>query len=171
MSSDTSELPYPIPAQHSIFVLDLACIKSGTLIQKVGTSTPVLYNFNKLFKANNGRFFASPFKWLIYLKNENFEYNLNATFAKVDILVDSDVNLAMFSDNNTAILQKIYKRRRALPIIFENFANWTQEEGIEEAENFERVTARRRRNLDGLILNTCIVITNKDTLNHLTDKR
>ncbi|XP_049823904.1 uncharacterized protein LOC109603282 [Aethina tumida] len=122
-------------------------------------------------QANNGRFFASPFKWVIYIKNENFEYNLNATFAKVDILVDSDVTLAMFSDNNTATLQKIYKRRRALPIIFENFANWTQEEGIEEVENFERVTARRRRNLGGLILNTCIVITNKDTLNHLTDKR
>lgn len=58
----------------------------------------------------------------------------------------------------------------ASELIFESFGSWEGKAGLNITEK-EPITAKRRKNLVGTTLNTCIVITNNDTFNHLTDKR
>nr|AUF73086.1 ionotropic receptor [Anoplophora chinensis] len=47
---------------------------------------------------------------------------------------------------------------------------WTKNEGFSD-NGFEKNTARRRQDLKGTKLNTCLVITQKNSLYHLIDKR
>nr|QNH68025.1 ionotropic receptor 1 [Apriona germarii] len=67
-------------------------------------------------------------------------------------------------------MRKLYKTRINSSINIEEMGFWTKNQGYSDY-GFEKNTARRRGNLKGTKLNTCLVITNKDTLNHLTDKK
>lgn len=121
---------------------------------------------NTVFQANEHNRFSFPQKWIFpHTKplSEMKEY-----FRKLDILVDSDVNLLEININGTATLRKIY--RLHYDLLVEPIGYWNKDDGFKNIE-IEQITTRRRNNLKGLILNTCIVITNNDTLNHLTDKR
>lgn len=83
-------------------------------------------------------------------------------------MVNSDVNLLQNYKNGTTILRKIYRLHDNIQV--EPIGYWNKDEGFNNFE-IEEITIRRRTNLKGISLNTCIVITNNDSLNHLTDKR
>lgn len=111
------------------------------------------------------KLFASPYRWIVTSARDTKEEIIHL-FEKIDILVDSDVTIV--TQNYT--LMKTYKITRNTPLIFEQFGFWGKKVGLHITER-EPIIARRRKDLLGISLNTCIVITNNDTLNHLTDKR
>lgn len=92
-------------------------------------------------------------------------------FSNLDILVDSDVLFATQNKQESYILNKIYKMaEQSSSITIEDMGNWDTGLGLTITEE-ETIVARRRKNLMGTVLNTCIVITNNDSMRHLTDKR
>lgn len=54
--------------------------------------------------------------------------------------------------------------------VHEFFGQWNLRDGIQDNRP-SRILSRRRRNLHGHLLGVSMVVTNNDTLNHLTDYR
>ncbi|XP_056633934.1 ionotropic receptor 75a-like [Diorhabda sublineata] len=141
------------PTNKNLFILNLECENSTEFLRK----------------SNQLNYFASPYKWLIFHSkplNETIEKN----FKNLDILIDSDVTLCQNLHNDTVAVTKIFKYRSNYPIEIENAGYWTKNGGYNDLD-MEKIAVRRRRNMKGATLNTCVVVTNNDTLNHLTDKR
>lgn len=67
------------------------------------------------------------------------------------------------------LIQQIYRVDVSMPLILEHFGN------IENGQFTDgrriQITSRRRQNLLGLHLKASMVVTNNDTLNHLSDYR
>lgn len=70
---------------------------------------------------------------------------------------------------NSFMIQQFYRIEMAMPMIVENFGRITN--GIFIDYRSTSITSRRRSNLFGLRLNASMVITDNDTMNHLTDYR
>lgn len=70
---------------------------------------------------------------------------------------------------NSFEVQQFYRIGMARPMIVENFGRITNDVFIDYRDT--PITSRRRSNLCGLKLNASMVITDNDTLNHLTDYR
>lgn len=122
-------------------------------------------------QADKLKFFQSPFRWIFYdFSDKETEVLAEEFFSKINILVDSDVTLCELKNNGTVKMRKLYKKRGNSSMDIEDMGFWTKNQGFSD-NGFERSTARRRGNLKGTNLNTCLVITHKDSLNHLTDKR
>lgn len=84
--------------------------------------------------------------------------------------IDSDITIIKESEENAHTLIKLFKRSPFTPVIKEVFGYWKIEDGL-IVRNLIEAIARRRKNLQGLVLRASIVITNNDSLHHLTDKR
>lgn len=67
------------------------------------------------------------------------------------------------------VIQQFYRISMAMPLIFENFGRISN--GVFLDHRITPITSRRRSNLLGLCLNASMVITDNDTVNHLTDYR
>ncbi|XP_066246802.1 uncharacterized protein [Euwallacea similis] len=85
--------------------------------------------------------------------------------ANLPLLVESDVNLIWDKQEKYA---KIFKKHLKSSRLEQHYFKLTSNDGFNLFRN--DVLLRSRRRLD-VTLNACIVITNNDTLNHLTDKR
>lgn len=112
--------------------------------------------------------FSAPYKWFIYYNTQETMDIISKYLMNIDILMDSDVTIA--KQNVLAFeFAKIFRRRQNLSYVFEEIGSWSENDGL--IMNYNKVTAIRRKNLMGITLNNCIVITHNDTLNHLSDKR
>lgn len=166
---DTRELPYPIPPTYVTFVLDGQCSGAKHLLLRVINLFIATKN-NTFFKADAERLFATPFKWIVSYDYSYDVADLIENFTELNLLVDSDVTVAIMENQETFSLQKIYKRHVNGSMLVENIGNWTKRHGFVD-NGYEKIIYKRRRDLKKTILNSCIVITNNDSLNHLTDKR
>lgn len=76
----------------------------------------------------------------------------------------------MNQDNpDNLMIHQIYRVDMSMPLIFETFGNIESGQFIDYRST--SITSRRRQNLCGLHLKASMVVTNNDTLNHLTDYR
>ncbi|KAG5343575.1 GLRK protein, partial [Acromyrmex charruanus] len=138
------------------------------------------YAIDILRQAHSKRLFVAPTKWLLFqdrramIDNDN---NVNLTFTYNDsvleifedlaIYPDSDVILARRFDGDFLELLSIYRPSSQKDVIWENRGNWTIENGL-QMSTFD-VASARRRNLQQTALKSCIVVTDPNTINHLTD--
>lgn len=53
-------------------------------------------------------------------------------------------------------------------LTFEEFGKWNEHDRLLDTRP-SRIISRRRKDLQGTLLNTAVVIVNNDTLNHLDD--
>lgn len=67
------------------------------------------------------------------------------------------------------IIHQMYRVDITMPLIVEIFGEIRNGQFIDYRSN--PITSRRRQNLFGLHLKASMVVTNNDTLNHLTDYR
>lgn len=152
---ETEGFSYPTPPNRVFFIVNLHCPEAHYILQD----------------ASNAMLFTTPFKWIAY-SNEalNGVDIADQYFGQLHVLADSDVTLAVLvGQSETYSIKKIYKICRNSSLIYEDFGEW---DGKLFHENiFKENSYRRRKNLKKTILNTCIVITHNDSLNHLTDKR
>ncbi|XP_018396323.1 PREDICTED: probable glutamate receptor [Cyphomyrmex costatus] len=88
-------------------------------------------------------------------------------FEDLAIYPDSDVILARRFDSDFLELLSIYRPSSQRGIIWENRGNWTFENGL-RMSTFD-VASARRRNLQQTALKSCLVMTDLETMNHLTD--
>ncbi|KAJ8964546.1 hypothetical protein NQ314_004843, partial [Rhamnusium bicolor] len=154
LPANSQDIEYPIPPNRQILVLNLQCENSSVLIQK----------------ADELKLFSSPFRWIFYHRNMSTRSIVDGYFSEINILVDSDASLCETQENGTVLIKKIYKRRQNFSVDTEDMGYWTKDGGFVDY-SFEKNTAVRRKDLMGTKINTCIVITHNDTLNHLSDRR
>ncbi|KAG5312766.1 GLRK protein, partial [Acromyrmex insinuator] len=130
--------------------------------------------------AHSKRMFVAPTKWLLFqdrramIDNDN---NVNLTFKYDDsvleifkdmaIYPDSDVILAQRFDGDFFKLLSIYRPSSQRGVIWENRGNWTIKNGL-KMSTFD-VASARRKNLQQTALKSCLVMTDPNTINHLTD--
>ncbi|XP_011502004.1 PREDICTED: glutamate receptor ionotropic, kainate 2-like [Ceratosolen solmsi marchali] len=100
-----------------------------------------------LYRLNREMLFAAPFKWLM------------------DIYPDSEV---IIWRQSTGQVLSIYWTGSSGRYIIEDRGYWIWETKRLVVKD-KNIASRRRKNLAGAQLKSCIVITNPDTINHLTD--
>ncbi|XP_011862474.1 PREDICTED: probable glutamate receptor [Vollenhovia emeryi] len=138
------------------------------------------YAIDVLQEAHSNRMFVAPMKWLLLqdrktiIDNDN---NANLTVTNDDswlkilgnlaIYPDSDVILARRFDGDFLELLSVYRPSPQRGVIWENRGNWTTESGLQMRTH--DVASARRRDLQQTALKSCLVMTDPNTKNHLTD--
>ncbi|XP_026823749.1 glutamate receptor U1 isoform X2 [Ooceraea biroi] len=135
------------------------------------------YAIEVLRQAHSKRMFVAPTKWLLVQDRRMIIDNTNVTstyndsilevFEDIAVYPDSDVILARRYDNDFLELISIYRPSPQKGVIWEERGNWTIQSGL-RMRTFD-VASARRRNLQQTALKSCIVVTDPDTVNHLTD--
>lgn len=64
--------------------------------------------------------------------------------------------------------QKVYRIEATTENIYENYGFWNKTNGLTDLRTTS-ILARRRKNLRGKLLTASVVLTNNDSVNHLTD--
>ncbi|XP_076290416.1 ionotropic receptor 75a-like [Lasioglossum baleicum] len=114
--------------------------------------------------------FNAPNRWLLLRDRRSYKSSDLASVASIfknaRVLPDSEVFLAISRANFTEI-RSIYRRSLFGEVVIEDRGTWTADQGLSTGDVLP--TSRRRRDLYGTLLKSCIVITDPDTINHLTD--
>lgn len=98
------------------------------------------------------------------------EIAIQKMFSELPILLKSEVFYLFDTETpEITMIKQLYRTHIDRPLIVESFGvvNLMDEIFVDYREVF--VTSRRRQNLQGLVFNASMVITNNDTLKHLTD--
>ncbi|XP_044003996.1 glutamate receptor ionotropic, kainate 2-like, partial [Aphidius gifuensis] len=160
-------------AHQHYYVIDFDCNDAVSIIK-------LLQNYLKL-QANMKRMFVAPFKWLIIndqnmsitndIEDDYYEKNkssLFSVFKNINIYPDSEVFIGQREIiNNTFKLLSLYRPSFNHDLIIENRGSWNYRNGLVLTNHDS--SSRRRRDLKKTPLKSCLVMTNPDTLNHLTD--
>ncbi|KYN40323.1 putative glutamate receptor [Trachymyrmex septentrionalis] len=156
---DLKERIYNNLEHRNLYVLDLNCD----------------YAIKILRQAHSKKMFIAPTKWLLLQDRRMLIDNANVTstydnleiFEDLAIYPDSDVVFARRFDSDFLQLTSVYRPSPQRTVIWENRGNWTIKNGL-QMSTFD-VASARRRNLQQSRLKSCLVMTNPDTINHLTD--
>ncbi|XP_076375130.1 ionotropic receptor 75a-like [Megalopta genalis] len=129
------------------------------------------YAIPMLLSANETEMFTAPNRWLLLRDRRSSSdrsdlESIAEIFRDMRILPDSEVFAAVSRQNFTEI-RSIYRRSLSGEVVLEDRGNWTTDRGLSAGQTIP--TSRRRRNLRGTLLKSCIVLTDPDTINHLTD--
>nr|AKO90020.1 ionotropic receptor 75u [Microplitis mediator] len=134
-------------------------------------------NYND--QENKLKMFSAPTKWLILQdirydndsnsskNNDDQENRLKDKLKDFEIFPDSELFISQRFDDDKIKILSIYRPSFYVDLIIEEQATWDINNGINFFDSIP--TSRRRRNLQLTPLKTCLVLTNPDTLNHLTD--
>ncbi|KAK9297429.1 hypothetical protein QLX08_008858 [Tetragonisca angustula] len=126
--------------------------------------------------ANASGMFSAPTRWLL-LRDRTIGENvtddtLEQTFQDMAVYPDSEVTVATASlevvDGSIAWqMTSVYRPGPFRELLAENRGTWTADRGVRAIDL--RPTSRRRRDLRRTTLKSCLVMTDPDTINHLTD--
>ncbi|XP_066595748.1 ionotropic receptor 75a-like isoform X2 [Prorops nasuta] len=127
------------------------------------------YSIYALQRANASELFSSPKKWLLLGRENHWEdLVIKETFKDLGVYPDSDVLMARkMNDSEDFDLISIYRPSSVREVIIEFRGNWSASGGVRL--NDRRVASIRRMNLQKTPLKSCLVMTDPDTINHLTD--
>lgn len=90
---------------------------------------------------------------------------------RLNILINSQVSLATSMLNSSEYsIMKVYKIKEKTKLKFEVDGYWKKNIGYKNLESTP-ILAVRRKNLNQIKINTCLVITHNNSLQHLLDKR
>ncbi|XP_028048173.1 glutamate receptor ionotropic, delta-2 [Monomorium pharaonis] len=156
--ADLEERIYDNFEHRNLYMLDLDCDSAIEILRQ----------------AHSKGLFVAPMKWLLLQDRRVVTSNVtvnstydNSVFEDLAVYPDSDVVLAQRFDGDFFHLMSVYRPSPQRTVIWENRGNWTVENGL-QMSTFD-VASARRRNLQQTVLKSCIVMTNPDTINHLTD--
>lgn len=99
------------------------------------------------------------------------ENKIENTFETLSVLPKSDIYYMKMLQDTTDnwMVQQIYRIDLSMPLIMEPFGNIRNGQFIDDRST--AIISRRRQNLFGLHLKASMVVTNNETMNHLTDYR
>lgn len=127
----------PFDAHRVLFTLDLDCPKIDDFI----------------FEADREYMFAAPFKWLL-IQRSNDTDDLITRFAEVGAYPDSEVTVWQ---KETGKLLSIYRTNGNSSHLIEDRGSW-KEEDRRMVVGDTNVASKRRRNLGGIELKSCLVV-------------
>ncbi|XP_053981714.1 probable glutamate receptor isoform X1 [Hylaeus volcanicus] len=126
---------------------------------------------------NGSDMFTAPIRWLLVKDSRVFNGNTTSqeqeineiaeTFRDTTVFPDSDVVLARRLRDDFMEIKSIYRPSPSRDVIVEDRGSWTPERGVRM--NDFAPASRRRKNLQRTHLKSCLVMTDPDTINHLTD--
>ncbi|RVE44730.1 hypothetical protein evm_010634 [Chilo suppressalis] len=127
-------------------------------------------NVTKYFeKKRKENYFRAPFRWIL-LGLDNSNDRIPNTIANIDIMPDSEVLVVRYNNNDSFELYYIYKISANHSWQYEQYGNWKENFGLNNIEHTTiGSTALRRLNLYGVEISICYVLTDKDSIYHLTD--
>ncbi|KAJ8676245.1 hypothetical protein QAD02_012031 [Eretmocerus hayati] len=141
----------PTDAHRQLFLLDLDCPDSAELIRR----------------ANAESMFATPFKWFAFATDASDDNVVTELFSEMDLYPSSDLILWQRGQSSGRLVS-IYRTDVNDSLRMEERGHW--DEGKMQLDVVDdRVASRRRRNLYGALVRSSLVVTEPDTLNHLTD--
>ncbi|KAG7198810.1 hypothetical protein KM043_001784 [Ampulex compressa] len=151
---------YDALEHRNLYVVDLDCS----------------YATDVLRTANSSGMFAAPAKWLIFQERggpgaagDSKDGAAATIFESFAAYPDSDVLFLRGLDGAFFEITSIYRASPYRGVVYENRGNWSAAEGLRLSSH--DVASRRRRNLQLTPLKSCLVMTEPDTKNHLTDYR
>ncbi|XP_076244128.1 ionotropic receptor 75a-like [Calliopsis andreniformis] len=136
------------------------------------------YATQVLLAANASNLFIAPIKWLL-LRDRRTGQDANSSsherstneiaemFKDMTVFPDSEVLLVTRLRDDFMEVTSIYRPSPYHDVIVEDRGDWTMDRGLRQ-KDFE-VASRRRMDLQGTHLRSCLVMTDPDTINHLTD--
>lgn len=160
-----SVLDEDIESHQTLIVLDLSCNVTGRLLLEAGAR---LY---------------TKFRWVLVDSRiaEAPESDLRqaSSYLKVlkhcPVLVSSELFATVHESERSVRVVQVYRVAHDTELLIEDFLRWrTDDDGarmVREDLRTEKVTAVRRQNLHGHTLRASMVITNPETIHHLTDYR
>lgn len=90
-------------------------------------------------------------------------------FQNLSILPKSEIYYMKKSNTlNNLQIQQIYRIDMSMPLIIEQFGEITDDSNFIDYRS-SYITSRRRQNLFGMHFKASMVVTDNDTLDHLTD--
>ncbi|XP_058123005.1 ionotropic receptor 75a-like [Anopheles ziemanni] len=149
-----------VAAHQTMVVVDVACNGTEKLLARSGRRLYLNYRWLVLdSRALNGG-------------NGSLETYLDA-LRPLPLLVSSEVFVPLNEGLNAMRFVQVYKVSNDADLLTEQFALWTRDQSGAKAELIDlrekTVTSVRRKNLLGHSLRASMVITDPDTVNHLTD--
>ncbi|XP_046427591.1 uncharacterized protein LOC124183304 isoform X3 [Neodiprion fabricii] len=122
--------------------------------------------------------FIAPTKWLLLQDSRSggnvsdkpsriMDREIFELFANMSIFPDSDVIIGQRVKSDFIKLISIYRPSNARNLVIEDRGYWKDGLGITLTST--RISSVRRKNLQGTPLKSCLVITDPDSINHLTD--
>ncbi|KAG7302862.1 hypothetical protein JYU34_012845 [Plutella xylostella] len=117
--------------------------------------------------------FRSPFRWLLLTKSEaadgsDDESIIPAAIRNIDVLLDSEVVLAIDLGNHSYVAHLIYRISAGSEWRTEHYGSWDHKNRFQKGHLIDSA-ARRRANLEGYVISVCYVLTDADSVNHLMD--
>ncbi|XP_025995968.2 glutamate receptor ionotropic, delta-1 isoform X2 [Solenopsis invicta] len=148
---------------RNLYVLDLDCDYATDILRQ----------------AHSKRMFVAPTKWLLFQDRKitiDNDDNANLTFVYDDSILEIFEDLAIYPDSDVILMRRfddffellsVYRPSPQRGVIWENRGNWTIKNGL-QMRTLD-VASARRKNLQQTALKSCIVMTDPNTINHLTD--
>uniref|UniRef100_A0A182Y0V0 Ionotropic glutamate receptor C-terminal domain-containing protein n=1 Tax=Anopheles stephensi TaxID=30069 RepID=A0A182Y0V0_ANOST len=151
-----------VESHQTMVVLDLRCNGSEQTLANAGQRLYLNYRW-LLMDSTVGGDPSSIDHYLEVLK-------------ELPVLVSSEVFVMLKEDFGSIRFLQVYRVSRKTELITENYALWTRsadgagDRGQQMQDlRTQKVTSVRRKNLHGHQLRASMVVTNPDTMNHLTD--
>ena len=164
-----NESDFRINPQHNLFVADLTCTNTPEkIIEKVNSMTLPFsllvcdsISISSSLSQIDASLFSHPFRWLIFADD-------NEVFSTVQAPPDSDVLIAIATNDGFALKQFYKIESSATEIHYENYGSWSLKSGLVD-ERDTKIISRRRGNLRGASITSSYVLLNENSRHHLTD--
>nr|XP_021203484.2 ionotropic receptor 75a [Bombyx mori] len=142
--------------EHQILLLvDLRCLNQSKNMAKI---TDYLQS-------------GAPFRW-IFISNTEIENLIppENTIMRMNILPNTEALFIQRTDNRCYEISMVYKIGTETAWKTEKYAYWNMSGGFQKNTNINEVIAVRRRDLEGYEIKICYVLTDNDSIHHLSDE-
>nr|WPO56523.1 ionotropic receptor [Leucinodes orbonalis] len=141
--------------QHIVFVADLTCLNISEYFDK---------------KREESRF-RSPYRWILIDANTNESNDIiPESITHIDILPDAEVIVIRYVKEDSFDLYSIYKISADDNWRREFYGTWNLKDRSVITNPYFESYALQRKDLLGYEIRICYVLTDKDSVNHLTDE-
>ncbi|XP_038212065.1 ionotropic receptor 75a-like [Zerene cesonia] len=139
--------------ENILLIADLHCENISTSLK--------MYEERKLFR--------SPLQWILITNEEkNNSGSIFDFYNNIDILLDVEV-MVVQKLQEKYVIEYVYKISNQSRWRSEFFGEWSTSHSLQKRKDWIEVAAIRRRMLDGHVISVCYVLTDADSINHLTD--
>ncbi|XP_060802728.1 ionotropic receptor 75a [Amyelois transitella] len=119
-------------------------------------------------KCSKEKYFRSPYRWLILDTSDTNDTIPDAIY-DFDILPDSEVMIVRPA-RKTYDINFIYRVGAGEPWKSELYGTWDERNKLSKSDVTTIPTSLRRQDLGGYEIRICYVLTDNDSMNHLTDE-
>ncbi|XP_068632010.1 ionotropic receptor 75a-like [Battus philenor] len=149
--------PVHVMEPHTMIAVDLNCPNVSVFLKK----------------SEEARYFHSPYRWIIFdsgdIKNQNNSDFVPKEIENINVYPDAEVMNINKIKKDHYILNFIYKVAINTAWRTERYGVWKMKNKLQKNNKWVNTTSIRRLDLNGTKITVAFVITNNDSMGHLTD--